>query len=155
MNKDLIKRLLKDLWEFRNIIEIPFDRGFIGELLIYEQLLRTHRVEDIKYFGSANKGYDFELRLNKRTIQIEVKSTSVKDENGKPKWVRQRAEKFCDIKFDEQSARQYVSLGRDYKPHLFYVFVDVGTWLKKRRAALFVLSYQAIKVASYKTYKQH
>ena len=94
MDQNLVIRLLKNLWEFRKTTQTPFDRGFIGELLVLKQLLRAYKASNIKYFGSANRGRDFELISKGRTIQIEVKSASEWDKNKNPKWVRQHAKNF-------------------------------------------------------------
>ena len=145
MDQDLITRLLKNLWEFRRTVQTPFDRGFIGELLVLRQLLRTYKTGSIKYFGSANRGRDFELTLKGRTIQIEVKSTSEWDKNKNPKWVRQHARNFCDIKIDKRSAKQYVSPRKDHGSNLFWVFVDVKTWFEKKQTSFFVLLDKKVK----------
>ena len=152
MDQDLITRLLKNLWEFRRTVQTPFDRGFIGELLVLRQLLRTYKTGGIKYFGSANRGRDFELTLKGRTIQIEVKSTGEWDKNKNPKWVRGSAKNFCYIKIDKQK-RQYVSPCKDYNPNLFWVFIDVKTWLERKQTYFFVLSDKKAKSIFYKKYR--
>src|SRR3989338_9954618 len=90
--KKSTERLLNDCWKFRKLCDKPFDRGFIGELLVLEQLLQIYKTVNTKYLGSATRGRDFELTFKNGPIKyIEVKSTSEWDKNKKPKWVRQNA----------------------------------------------------------------
>ena len=44
------------------------------------------------------------------------------------------------VKINQKNFRQCVSLKTNFDPNLFYVFVDVGTWLKNNNADYFVLS---------------
>lgn len=154
----LTKKILDDCREFRKLCDKPFDRGFIGELLVLKQLLDTYKTKlcansdnKIIYAGSANKKWDFALKLNGEIIQINAKATTVLDKNHKPRWVRQQAKTFCDIKI-ERNLKQLVSLNADNDHHLFYVFVDVGIWLKNRPQQFFTLSDQKAKLIFGKKY---
>ena len=140
------EKLLTDCWKFRRLCGKPFDRGFIGELLVLKQLLDTHKADlcskldnKIIYAGSANKEWDIELKLQQKVIQINAKATTTSDETNNPRWVRQSAKTFCDIKI-RKDTRQSVSLKTQHNPSLFYVFVDVGAWLNNHVAQFFTLS---------------
>ncbi|MBI4084907.1 MAG: hypothetical protein HY432_00085, partial [Candidatus Liptonbacteria bacterium] len=78
------------------------------------------------------------LILNTKSILLNAKATTVLDNKRRPRWVRQDAKCFCDIVINKK--RQRVSLKTKSNPNLFYVFVDVGTWLKNRNANFFILS---------------
>jgi hypothetical protein len=152
------EKLLDDCWKFRKLCGKPFDRGFIGELLVLKQLLDTYKANlcskldnKIIYAGSANKRWDLELTLNGRTIQIDAKATTVYDKDNKPKWVRQHAKNFCDVKIKENS-RQLVSLSAGYTHNLFYIFVNVEAWLKNHTPQFFTLSDKKAKSVFGKKY---
>jgi hypothetical protein len=60
--KKLVGEMLNTSWKFRKLCGRPFDRGFIGELLVLKQLLDTYESKlcavlgnNIDYAGSANK----------------------------------------------------------------------------------------------------
>jgi len=60
--KSLTDKMLDDSWKFRNLCGRPFDRGFIGELLVIKQLLETYETDicslpenNLIYAGSSNK----------------------------------------------------------------------------------------------------
>jgi len=159
--KNLTDKTLNNSREFRNLCGRPFDRGFIGELLVIKQLLKTYKAglcsfpeNNFIYAGSANKKWDIELKLNGKIIQINAKATTQSDKNG-PHWVRQKASTFCDIKINSKSLQQRVSLKTDYDPNLFYVFVDVGTWLKKRTTQFFTLSDKKAKLIFGQKYSKY
>ena len=144
--KSLTDKMLDDSWKFRNLCGRPFDRGFIGELLVIKQLLETYETDicslpenNLIYAGSSNKEWDIELMLNGKSIFFNAKATT-EIHNNKPRWVRQGAKTFCDVKINQKNFRQCVSLKTNFDPNLFYVFVDVGTWLKNNNADYFVLS---------------
>ncbi len=144
--KTLTDKMLDDSRKFRNLCGKPFDRGFIGELLVIKQLLNTYKSNlcslpenDLIYAGSSNKGWDVELRLNGKSVFLNAKATT-EMHNNKPKWVRQGAKVFCDIEINKKSLVQCVSLKNDFIPNMFYVFVDVGTWLKNNNTSYFTLS---------------
>jgi hypothetical protein len=129
-----------------------------GELLVLKQLLGTYKHalcsssdNEIIYAGSANKGWDFELKLNGKTIHIDAKAATVLDGDDNPRWVRQHATRFCDIKIGKDS-RQHVSLNADHNPSMFYVFVDVGAWLNNHIAQFFTLSDKNAKLVLGKKY---
>ena len=152
----LTDKMLNDSWKFRNLCGRPFDRGFIGELLVLKQLLKRYRDKlcssldnDIVYAGSANKEWDIKLALDAKTILLNAKATTVLDTKNKPRWVRQDAKSFCDIKIDKKG--QWV-LPKKSNPGLFYVFVDVGTWLKNKNADYFILSDKMAKLKFGKKY---
>src|SRR3989344_8858326 len=95
--KNLTDKTLNNSREFRNLCGRPFDRGFIGELLVIKQLLRKYKSKlysspdnDFIYAGSANKEWDFKLVLKKKLILINAKATTVLSNSG-PRWVRQDA----------------------------------------------------------------
>ena len=122
--KNSTERLLDDCWKFRKLCDKPFDRGFIGELLVLKQLLDTYKADlcskldnKITYAGSANKEWDIELKLQRKTIQINAKATTTSDKNNNPRWVRQQAKTFCDIKIGG-NAKQFVSLKTNHNPGL-------------------------------------
>lgn len=160
--KSLTDKILEDCWKFRKYLcDKPFDRGFIGELLVIKQLLKTYKTDicslpenSITYAGSSNKGWDIELKLNARSIFFNAKSTT-QDESGRPKWVRQSASTFCVVEFAKikpKGFKQDISLRTDYDSNLYYVFVDVGTWLKNRNADYFILSDKEAKSTFGKIY---
>lgn len=144
--KSLTDKMLEDSWKFRNLCGRPFDRGFIGELLVIKQLLETYEADicsllenNLIYAGSSNKGWDIELMLNGKFIFLNAKATTELHDS-KPRWVRQQAKVFCDIKINQKNLRQHISLKTDFDSNLFYVFVDVGTWLKNHKANYYILS---------------
>lgn len=143
------RKTLEACKEFSQLCGKPFDRGFIGELLVLERLLKTYgprlcaSIENgFKYVGSANKGWDISLTLGKRTIYVNAKAARVKDKNGDPRWVRQGAKSFCDIKNNKRTCIQKVGKEKIEDPNLFYAFVDVGTWLDSGTADFFTLSHR-------------
>lgn len=142
---NLTDKMLNDSWEFRNLCGKPFDRGFIGELLVLKQLFKRYGAKlcsspknDIIYAGSANKEWDIKLILNSKSILLNAKATTVVDSKRRPRWVRQDAKCFCDIKINKK--KQRVSLKIKSNPNLFYAFVDVEAWLKNHNANYFILS---------------
>lgn len=159
--KSLTDKMLDDSWKFRNLCRRPFDRGFIGELLVIKQLLKTYETDIcsfpeniLNYAGSSNKGWDIEMMLNGKSIFFNAKATT-QEERGRPKWVRQSATTFCDVKFTKikpKGFKQDISLRTDYNSNLYYVFIDVGTWLKNRNADYFVLSDKEAKSTFGKKY---
>ncbi|MBI4084960.1 MAG: hypothetical protein HY432_00415, partial [Candidatus Liptonbacteria bacterium] len=79
----LTDKMLKDGWRFRNLCGKPFDRGFMGELLVLKELLRKYGVRlcsspgnNIIYAGSANKEWDIKLILNTKSILLNAKATT-------------------------------------------------------------------------------
>lgn len=163
--ENLAKKILDDCWKFRRLCDKPFDRGFIGELLVLKQLLNTYKTElcstlenKIIYAGSANKKWDFELKLNRKTIQIDSKATTIWDQYDKPKWVRQKGANFCNVKFkkvDSRGFKQDVSLESNYDKNFFYVFVDAKAWMNNRKAQFFTLSDKEAKSTLGGKYKKH
>ncbi len=130
----LTDKMLNDCWRFRNLCNKPFDRGFIGELLVLKQLLATYGNDlssllenDIIYAGNSNKNWDIGLKFNGKVLFFHAKATTVAQDN-KPVWVRQNARTFCDIKINGKNLKQSVSLKNDFDVNLYYVFVDVATW---------------------------
>lgn len=160
--ESLTNKMLDNSWKFRNLCEKSFDRGFIGELLVLKQLLDTYKSElcsvidsSIAYTGGSKGGWDIVLKLNNKTIKINAKATTeISKSENKPKWVRQHAKTFCNIEVNRKDLRQCVSLRTDYDPNLFYVFVDVGTWLKTHKAHFFTLSDRKAKQIFGKKYSQ-
>ena len=77
----------------------PFDRGFVGELLVLERLLQTYKLKlcasdknGFEYAGSANKGWDVSLTWWQNDIcQCEIYNNRNEERGGYPKWVRQHA----------------------------------------------------------------
>lgn len=138
-----------------------FDRGFIGELLVVKQLLETYgaklcsRVDNrLTYVGSVQKKWDIEMKLNGKSIYINAKSTRVKTKDNRPRWVRQSAKIFCDIKIDPRNHRQQVDSKKNYDSSLFYVFVDVGNWLASGHTDFFTLSDKEAKSIFGKKYRK-
>ncbi len=133
------REVLDATWKFRDLCKKPFDRGFIGELLVLERLLKTYKSKlcthdnGFIYVGSANKGWDISLTINNETKYINTKATSMADGEGCPKWVRQDAKLFCEVKFDQKTEEQLVS-PKKHLDNFFYIFVDVGSWLKNPKA---------------------
>ena len=156
--KDLTNKLLVECRKFRQLCGKPFDRGFIGELLVVKQLLETHKDElcfgnnDLIYLGSANKGWDMELWVSGKSIRFDAKATTTLSSKKEPKWIRQSASVFCDVKINRER-RQTVSLKTDFDPHMFYVYVDVGVWLKSGQADYYILSDKKAKSVFSKKYK--
>jgi len=145
--QDLTQKILNDAWQFKQLCKKPFDRGFIGELLVLNTILKTYGSDicnspnsNFVYAGSANKKWDISLTLGNKTIFINAKSTTMHDKNMNPLWVRQNAKTFCDINIDTKTFKQFVSLKKESEPNLFYVFVDTGGWLKNHEKKLFTLS---------------
>jgi len=148
------RRTLDTIWKFRKLCGRPFDRGFIGELLVLEQLLKTYKSKlcastnnGFVYEGSSNKKWDISLTLDEKTVYINAKATSTKDKkgkNGKPRWVRQQARLFCDVEIDKRTSIQKVGKKRKEDINLFYVFVDVGSWVENGDAKVkfFTLSHK-------------
>jgi hypothetical protein len=159
--KILTNKILEDCYKFRNLCcEKPFDRGFIGELLVVKKLLDTYEKElcsspenNLEYNGSSNKKWDIELILNGKSIFLNAKATTMRTRDKKPYWVRQKAENFCVVTINKRSGRQLVSLNTDFKPDLFYVFIDVGTWLKNHKANYYILSDKEAKSKFGKKYR--
>jgi len=158
----LTNKILKECWEFRNLCGKPFDRGFIGELLVLSQLLREYKKdlcsnEDnyVIYNGSSNKKWDIELKLDNKIIQINAKATSQLDKGGKPRWVRQSAKTFCDVCINPKNLKQKVSsLKTKADCNFYYVYVDVATWLKNHKVDFFTVSEkEAISIFGKKYYK--
>lgn len=147
--EDSTRKTLKACRGFSKLCGKPFDRGFIGELLVLERLLKTYgsrlcasAENGFKYVGSANKGWDISLTLGKKTIYVNAKATTVMDK-GDPKWVRQDASNFCDIKFHSKTKAQKVGKVKEGNPpNLFYIFVDVGKWVKIGTADFFTLPHR-------------
>ena len=159
--RKLTNEMLDVSWKFGRLCKKPFDRGFIGELLVFKQILDTYKKElclsnnSITYVGSANKKWDMELVINEKATKINAKATRVTDKSGKPKWVRQSAKLFSDIKIDKEGM-QRVSPKTSYESGMFYVFVDVNVWFKKRKPEFFTLSEkQAISIFNKKYSKEH
>ena len=67
-----------------------------------------------------------------------------KGKNGKPRWVRQQARLFCDVEIDKRTSIQKVGKKRKEDINLFYVFVDVGSWVENGDAKVkfFTLSHK-------------
>lgn len=135
--------------KLRKLCGKPFDRGFIGELLVLERLLKTYQSRlcasadnRFEYAGSANKEWDISLTLGKRMVYINAKATGVHDKENSPRWVRQNAKTFCDIEINPRTFRQRVGKEKKGDPNLFYVFVDVGTWIDNGTADFFTLSHK-------------
>ncbi|MEK7170300.1 MAG: hypothetical protein AAB767_03370 [Patescibacteria group bacterium] len=146
----------------------PFDRGFVGELLVLERLLQTYKLKlcasdknGFEYAGSANKGWDVSLTLGGKTIYVNAKSTTTetKKESGYPKWVRQHASDFCDIKYVKIGPKKFIQQVRGKKKgnhDLFYVFVDVGIWKKTSggTANFYTLPHEEAASICYKKYRK-
>jgi len=160
----LIKKVLDDCWEFRSLCGKPFDRGFIGELLVLKRLLAKYETQlcsaqsEFVYAGSSNKGWDIELRLNRKSMLFDAKATTTPASklDRRPKWVRQKAGNFCKIKIDKEG-KQRISLfsKNDFNLNLFYVFVDVIAWLENRHANYYILSDKEAKSIFGKKYKKY
>mgnify|MGYP001589176960 FL=1 len=76
------------------------------------------------------------------TMYINAKATSTKDKDDNPKWVRQHALSFCHIDINPRTLRQTVGKTRKEDPNLFYVFVDVGSWIEHRNTGFFTLPHK-------------
>ncbi|MDP3999258.1 MAG: hypothetical protein Q8P76_01525 [bacterium] len=159
----LIKKVLNDCWEFRSLCEKPFDRGFIGELLVLKRLLEKYKAQlgstrgEFFYAGSSNAEWDIKLRFNGKSILFDAKATTTpaSKSDSRPKWVRQKARNFCNIKIGKDG-KQHVSLfsKNNFNPNLFYVFVDVIVWLENRHANYYILSDKEAKSIFGKKYKK-
>ncbi|OGY63625.1 MAG: hypothetical protein A3I89_00220 [Candidatus Harrisonbacteria bacterium RIFCSPLOWO2_02_FULL_41_11] len=159
--KNLIKKVLDDCWEFRSLCGKPFDRGFIGELLVLKRLLEKYEVQlcsdsgEFVYAGSSNKGWDIELKLGDKFIRFDAKATTTLAPNGEPRWVRQASNnRFCNVIINKRNFRQKISLKKDFNPKLFFVYVDVNAWLKNRRADYYILSDRETKLVFGKKYQR-
>lgn len=157
---DSTRKTLKACRKFSKLCGKPFDRGFIGELLVLERMLKTYgsRIcasaeNGFKYVGSASKGWDVSLTLDNQTVFVNAKATTMKDRSG-PKWVRQHASNFCHIKFGPLN-RQKLGKVKKGDPDLFYVFVDVGTWIDSGTSNFFTLSYREAASICKEEYKPH
>jgi hypothetical protein len=150
-----LDKLLNAVRAFGQVCDRPFDRGFIGELLALRQLFKTYgrRSSSIEYYGSSAKEHDIKVRLGKKTIKLNIKSTRTWDNRNQPRWVRQSANTFCDITI-LKSGVQRVQLKKDYDPSLFYIFVDVKKWLESDIADFYVLSDQKAKIVFGKKYRR-
>ena len=121
-----------------------FSRGFLGELLVFNQLLKTYgknisKPENgILFYGSSKKGHDIELKLGERKIYINAKATTMHDKNGQPYWVRQHARNFAKI--ETKSGKTYIKPRKDYKKDFYYVYVDLKKWEDKGITDFYALS---------------
>ena len=163
------KRKLKD-WEsdvsniliasqkFMKSCNKMFGRGYIGELLVFQQLIKSFERElildqnKIIYHGSSKKDFDFELYLNGNIIQVNAKGTLVVDKDSNPKWVRQHALKFCNSV--PKSGKTLITVNTEYRSNFFYIYVDVNAWLEKGKASFFVLSDKEAKNKFGRKYKK-
>lgn len=146
--EDSTRKTLEACRGFSQLCGKPFDRGFIGELLVLERLLKTYEFRlcmsaenKFEYVGSANKGWDISLTLGKKTLYINAKATREKNQSG-PKWIRQHARDFCSVECDPRTLIQKVGKKKEVTADLFYVFVDVGTWIDQEITNLFTLSHK-------------
>lgn len=138
----LSDKLLADCRKFMLSCNEQFGRGFIGELLVFRQLLVSFEKKllgnnSIEYFGSSKKDYDIKLLVNNNSIEINAKGTTQSDKNGNPRWVRQHASAFADIK---QGKRIIVKPKKAFRHNFFYIYVDINAWIKKGKARFFVVS---------------
>lgn len=154
-----IDKILTASHKFMQSCNKNFGRGFIGELLVLNQLIKTFRNElykegnEIKYSGSSKKDFDFELILGSKVFEINAKGTLVLDKkNNKPLWVRQHAGNFCRI--GKKSGVSEISLFKEFRKNYFYIYVDVNAWLKKGKAEFYVLSDKEAKMTFGKIYKR-
>jgi hypothetical protein len=142
-------KILDVSWEFMKSCNVSFDRGFVGELLTLSQLIRTYEdvlsIEGnrISYLGSSIKGHDIQLLLNDYDIKINCKGTTL-HVDGKPRWVRQHARKFCTIVPNSHGICK-ITPREDYEPNFFYVYVDIKKWLDTHCPDFFVLSDEEAK----------
>ncbi|KKW11683.1 MAG: hypothetical protein UY50_C0008G0009 [Parcubacteria group bacterium GW2011_GWA2_49_9] len=148
---DSTRKTLDACRKFSKLCGKPFDRGFIGELLVLERLLKTYGAKlcsfaanGFQYVGSANKRWDISLTLGKKTVYLNAKATRVKDKTKNPRWVRQQAKTYCVIEVDPETSKQIVGkeIDIDNGSNLFYVFVDVDTWIKHGTTNFFTLSHK-------------
>lgn len=154
-----ISKILYASRKFMQSCNKNFGRGFIGELLVLNQLIKTFEKElcqegnEIKYSGSSRKKFDFELILGSKVIEINSKGTLVLDKKTKkPLWVRQHAGNFCRI--GEKSGATTISLIKEYRKNYFYIYVDVNAWLIKGKTDFYVLSDKEAKMIFGKIYKR-
>ncbi len=159
---DSTRKTLDTCREFSKLCCKPFDRGFIGELLVLGRLLETYKSKlcasaenGFKYAGSAKKGWDISLTLGKKTIYVNAKATTEKGKDKvNPKWVRQHARNFCNIEVDPRNPVQKVGTKKEVEDDLFYVFVDVRLWKDQGTTNLFTFSHkEAAKVFGRKYFK--
>lgn len=159
---DSTRKTLDACRKFGTLCGKPFDRGFIGELLVLGRLLETYKSKlcvstenGFKYVGSAKKRWDISITLDKKTIYINAKATTEKDKDKfNPKWIRQHARDFCNIEVDSRTHVQKVGEKKEVDTNLFYVFVDVRTWKDQGITNLFTFSHkEAAEVFGRKYFK--
>jgi hypothetical protein len=139
------QQLIRAFHVFMNKVNTSAGRGIIGEILVFDRLIRQYRKSllskdnHIKFLGSSIKGHDIEMYIKERKIKINAKGTTVKDKYGKPRWVRQHARIYADISIKD--GKTVVKVNKKPKKDLYYVFMDVKVWLKPhKKADFYVLS---------------
>ena len=160
--KNLTDKMLVDTHNFRNLCDTSFDRGFVGELLVIKQLLETYEKElcsspenNLIYIRGVKKNWDIEMKLNGKSVLLNAKSTTVFEKHKpEPKWIRQNIKTYCNVTNDKKS-RQHVSKKTTHVRNLFYVFVDVRTWLINHKTNYYVLSDKRAQSKFEKIYFKH
>jgi len=154
--KKITQKLLGDSRKFKNEVNVRFDRGFIGELLVFDKLLEVFSRKLVskkcflEYLGNSKKDFDIKLVSGNVELTIDAKSTTNYNDS-KPRWINQHAKKFVDIKLI--NGKQIISIKKDYRSHYFYIFVDVKKWLDCTKADFYVLSDKEAKNILGRSYK--
>lgn len=153
-----INQVLKSSRSFMKSCNKAFGKGFIGELLVFQQLIKVFKKDllldgnEIRYFGSSKKDYDFELMINNKKYEINAKGTLVVDRYNNPKWVRQHASMFCII--ENKKGKTIITSYNKFKKNYYYCYVNVNTWLETGKASLFIVSDKEAKNIFGKKYQK-
>ena len=140
-----IVQVLKAGKRFYDIFGSTYSSGVIGELLVIKRILERYKKElasnkncEIKFEGKCIQHYDIFFVLKGSKFEINAKATMESDKNKRPKWVRQHAKDYTNIKNEDK--KTLCSPRTDYNKTLFYIFVDVKKWLEKSKADFYILS---------------